>query len=164
VPGADRPGPRRARARQAPRGPRLRTPNAAAAVPLPSRAPHGSPRPRHGNNSVTRPVPSRAGLCRPPRGPRPTEGYKKNVGACGTVRACGPFRGRALRLLASGRRHDTSSAGKYVRARRGGFFFLAWFALSHRRAFRRQTLPPATAGAGPALRVVSRRWRGPVSH
>jgi hypothetical protein len=39
------------------------------------------------------------------------------------VRACGPFRGRALRLLASGRRHDTSSAGKYVRARRGGFFF-----------------------------------------
>lgn len=37
------------------------------------------------------------------------------------------------------------------------FFFLAWFALSHRRAFRRQTLPPATAGAGPALRVVSCR-------
>lgn len=42
-------------------------------------------------------------------------------------------------------------------ARRFFFFFLAWFALSHRRAFRRQTLPPATAGAGPALRVVSCR-------
>jgi hypothetical protein len=92
----------------------------------PSRAPRGSPRPRHGNKSSTRPVPF----------PRPAEpvpvgrgarhplvyaaarstAYKKNVGAC--VRLPGPFPvGVPSRLAGRPARHPARSSGVVVRAR-----------------------------------------------